>query len=156
MAQNESPCWLQFVGALGQIVTWILVIVGWVVVNRQHNQRETRKELRAQLDKVRDTVFKIEGLSETYHTDESPSGSDAKQIKILIQRVGAAIDRLMLLESREAQKRIIALRQAITLHNFDTRVHKAQGQSSEIIANINSSVDALLNDLESKFQTRFF
>lgn len=41
------------------ILTIITVIIGWMVVSKQHNNRETRKEIRQFLDK---TILLIESL----------------------------------------------------------------------------------------------
>jgi len=37
---------------LTQIITWLLIMGGWWIVNRQNNWREKRKEIRAILNQL--------------------------------------------------------------------------------------------------------
>ncbi|MHB8580511.1 MAG: hypothetical protein ACYDA4_11720 [Ignavibacteriaceae bacterium] len=155
MAQSVPPNWTQVVGAFGQFVTWILVIVGWVVVNRQHDRRETRKEIRARLNELRDDLCKLEHLAEKYHIWPNHQESSARRIKVLLKRIGDGVDQIRLLNRQVHDARLVALRQAITYRNFDTESHRSQDLSGPLIAGINASVDELINALESGFRTRF-
>lgn len=155
MAQSVPPNWTQVVGAFGQFVTWILVIAGWVVVNGQHNQRETRKELRARLDELRSELCRLEQCAETYHTCPYHQEPVARKIKVLLQRISDGIDQVGILNRQVHDVRLIALRRSVTYHNFDTKSHVAQDLSGPLIAEINASVDELIKALESGFRTRF-
>ena len=154
MEQNVAPNWTHVVSAVGQLVTWSLVVVGWLVINRQHNRREARKETRAQLDDLRDALVELERNAEDYHTASAHSETDARRIKVQLQRATYVVDRLGLLNRQERDVRIIALRRAITFKNFDTNGHAAQELSGELVAGINAAVDDLVNALESAFRLR--
>lgn len=154
MEPNTEINWNQVISAIGQLGTWALVIAGWLVINRQHNRREARKEIRAQLDALRDALIELEQASETYHSAQSRSEADARRIKVLLQRVVYVVDRLNLLNRQERDIRVIALRRAITIQNFDTKDHIAQELSGELIAGINATVDDLVNALELAFRAR--
>lgn len=154
MAQND-PNWTQVVGAIGQFVTWLLVVVGWCIVNTQHNQRETRKEIRDRVEELRKSVHLLEIISEEYHMAQAHSEEKAKEIKISLMRIKYAIDHIGFNNCNIIDTGFIGLRRAITLNNFDTKRHEAQSLSGELIANINAYVDTLMNLVESEFRSRF-
>jgi len=56
-----------------QIVTWLLVIAGWLLVNHQNNIREKRKEIRTILDKIQSLLDEIEIQAVNYHTARNPA-----------------------------------------------------------------------------------
>lgn len=154
MEPNEAPIWTHVVSALGQVVTWSLVVAGWLVINRQHNRREARKETRAQLDELREALAELEQNAESYHSAANHSERDARRIKVQLQRATYAVDRLGLLNCQERDVRVIALRRAITFENFDTKDHIVQELSGELVAGINAAVDDMVNALEGAFRER--
>lgn len=155
MAQSGPTDYSQLVSTIGQLVTWALVICGWLVVNWQHNKREARKELRAQLDKLRTTLSELEGQAEQYHTAPEHSEAEARRVKVMLQRLVYSLDHLNLLNNLAREMKVIALRRAITYRNFDTPKHSAQAIGGELIAGINAAVDDLVNALEERFRSRF-
>jgi Mg2+ and Co2+ transporter CorA len=155
MAQNIQFDISHIISAIGQVVTWILVIIGWTVINRQHNVRESRKEMRAQLDILRKSVLQVETRAENYHIAEKHSDEEARKIKVELTRVANIVDRLQLLNQHEQEHRIIKLRKSITLNNFDSHEHKQLSLDSNLIAKINSAVDDLINSLEQSYKQRY-
>lgn len=154
MEPNAAPNWGLWISAIGQFVTWCLVIAGWLVINRQHNRREARKETRAQLDELRIALVELEQSAENYHLAASHSEEHARKIKVQLQRAIYVIDRLGILNRLVRDVRVIALRRAITFRNFDSKDHVAQELSGELVARINATVDELINALELAYRTR--
>lgn len=154
MAQNTSN-WAVVISAVGQLITWVLVVVSWAVVNRQHNRRETRKELRAQLDQLKESLSSLEQIAEQYHSGASHDEGTARRIKLLLQRITNGVDQLGLLDDLTRQVKIISLRRAITYRNFDSSAYRPEPLTGELIASINASVDELVSVMETSFRTMF-
>ena len=137
-----------------QIVTWLIVISGWWLVNRQNNIREKRKEIRALIDKVLFLIDEIEQQAIHYHTKAEMSDEIAFQLKRgLHQKLR---DKLKILNLREintdsCSQPLKELRQAITLKNFDTTSFAQQNLSSNIITNIWFARDKLSQEVEKCF-----
>ena len=60
--------------------TLVTVIVGWIVVNWQNNNREERKEVRSSLSDVHEEITKLEDIAIEYHTAESRSKTNEREI----------------------------------------------------------------------------
>src|SRR4051794_25377630 len=108
---------------LGQLVTWLLVVIGWYFVNRTNNQRETRKELRSAIDEFQMFLDQIETNAVRYHTSDTADVEVAMTLKRdLHRRLPARINRLEArgLEIKDLGKTVVELRKAVTLENFDS------------------------------------
>jgi hypothetical protein len=149
MADCKEP------SAWGDVVTWLLVIVGWLVVNWQSNLRETRKEIRERIDCLRDDILKLEDLSTRHHTVDNDPVRRA-EIKRLIAAVAASAkmigDAGLSIEKRS--QLIRDLRQAITLRNFDEE-YAPVPVTDPIVIDIGASVAALLRATETAYSQRY-
>jgi hypothetical protein len=63
MSDSLAP----YVQAVGQLITWVLVIAGWYWVSRSNDRRETRKELRSLIDGTRSLIGAIESTAYEYY-----------------------------------------------------------------------------------------
>jgi hypothetical protein len=104
----------------GDIISWIVIFVGWYIVNRQNNNRETRKEVRASMLSLYRHLDEIEIDAIAYHTGDGDPLL-ARKIKRDIDQIPARIA----LAQRGSMKcrysmYLIQFRQAITLNNFDS------------------------------------
>lgn len=76
-------------------VAWLLVLLGWLVVNHQNNLRESRKELRASLDNIVKDIDALKELSLKYFTTRhKDSYETAFRIKAELARLIRTIERL--------------------------------------------------------------
>lgn len=141
--------------SVAQIVSWLLIISGWLVINRQHNQREDRKELRTQLDKLIALLISLEGDAISYHLANEIESSSARNIKVKLKRVSHSVRHLSLGKVTDVNRRVISLRRAITLENFDTVHHTPQDPRSDLVDAINHSLDELVNYLEDAFRQKY-
>ena len=137
-----------------QWIPWAIIIIGWFVINAQHNKRELRKELRSSLDDIRNRVVDLENLAVLYHTDENNHDLSTK-IKVLIERIGYDIETNQLLPSSVSNERIIHLRQAITMKNFETKSYHEQSQHSDIVRHIHWHSSQLIQSLEYHFRVKY-
>lgn len=141
-----------------QIVTWIIVVLGWCYVNQQNNLREKRKEIRALIDGVQAQLNDIEKLAIEYHTNAEVSENLAFELKRNLNR--KLLINFQILESRgfkigECNTNRKQLRKAITLRNFDTGNFELQTVSSEIIKDIWLAKDELSHEIERCFSQEY-
>jgi hypothetical protein len=141
-----------------QMGTWLVIILGWSIVNRQNNQREKRKEVRTLIDKVQELLNKIEIDAISYHTQVSNTEELAFQLKRNLNQT--LRDKLEILEIRQidvshCRNLHKELRKAVTLNNFDTANFQAQILSSSIIRGISLTKDRLSQELEKRFAQQY-
>lgn len=137
------------------IVTWILVIVGWLVVNQQNNQRETRKEIRNRVDDMRVEVLMLEELAFKHHTEANDAGRRAD----IRRRIAALSTRVRTLSEAGLNVAAIwplvaAVRTSITLDNFDDDYVQLSA-NNQILTTIGSDIAALLKESEVAYSARY-
>ncbi|MCX7091894.1 MAG: hypothetical protein NTY50_00365 [Methylobacter sp.] len=140
-----------------QIVTWLLVISGWLLVNHQNNVREKRKEIRTILDKTQSFLDEVEIEAIKYHTSQESSDLAFQLKRSLNQKLRNRLDILALrnLNIEKCYPHLKKLRQAVTLENFDTSSFKPQNLEDDVIKNIWLAKDKLSQELEKSFATRY-
>ncbi len=140
-----------------QIVTWLLVISGWWLVNRQNNIREKRKEIRSILDKIQSLLDEIEIQAVQYHTSQESSDLAFQLKRGLNQKLRNRLDILKLrnLDVKKCYPLLKQFRQAVTLINFDTSNFKPQNLSDDLIKNIWLAKDKLSQELEQIFSSHY-
>lgn len=141
-----------------QVVTWGLVIAGWLFVDRKNNEREKRKEIRALVDKTQSMLDQIEEGAVRYHTQ----GHDdhlARSIKVCLYRKlpdALKIANLRGIMIEDQDRRIIDLRQAITLHNFDSaNRYTPLSLNESTILSIGEYKDILSSALEVAYHKQY-
>lgn len=140
-----------------QTVTWMLVIAGWWLVNRQNNIREKRKEIRTLIDKLQVYLDDVETLAIKYHTNQESSDLAFELKRSLNQKLRSKLDILKLrtLDVNKCYPLLKQFRQAVTLNNFDTSSFKPQSMSDTIVTNIWLAKDKLSQELEKSFATKY-
>lgn len=139
----------------GSVVSWLIVLVGWVVVNRQHNNRETRKEVRASLLDLYGHLDEIEDDAFEYHTQDGDPLL-GRQLKRDIDQIYMRI-RLSLRGPMTCSyaPQLAAFRQSVTLQNFDTANFVAKDPSDSFFDEIFRSKRALINRLETAYNNAY-
>jgi hypothetical protein len=139
----------------GQIATWILIVAGWYVVDRQLHKRERRREIRAQIDKCESLLQNLEEIAKSYHCEPIHSPQLASEILTLIQRILRKISYLKLLTTHEYNQNAKAIRRAITLNNFDSTTHAAAALDSQLMNDIGIAIDNAHLALETAFHEKY-
>lgn len=137
---------------IGQIVTWIVVALGWFVIDRQNNKRELRKEHRALVTQLTDDLDNIASTSIEFHKSKKFNSSESKKIKLGIQRIANNINRNLLVTD---SKKIFYFRRSITGTNFDPGVFQQQNEASQILTDILEYKDELVEELEDTFCKKY-
>jgi len=128
------------------------VIFGWWVVNRQHNKREERKEVRAALNALYELLNQIEADAFDYHTSEvanlSLSRKIKRQLSQIYTRVNLAFQNVV---ECNCARDVTTFRQAVTLQNFDDANHKALEPSDPLFDSITAAKERLVAKVEQAF-----
>ena len=140
-----------------QVVTWLLVILGWWLVNRQNNIREKRKEIRAFIDKLQNSLDELESHAIKYHTSEKSDDLAFSLKRSLNKKIP---NKIALLKSRNLDMNkcypyMKQLRQAITLENFDTANFHPRDISDDLLKKIWLSKENLSHEIEMVFSKKY-
>lgn len=137
------------------IVTWFLVILGWIIVNRLNASREKNKDLRELIESIRSETVDIERLGIAYHSTQSQKFETTEHD--IIVRIDRVLSRLDYIEPKFCQHELIEFKKAITLSNFQAGSSNRQRYDigSEFINNIRGTSKDLCSALERKFHSLY-
>lgn len=139
-----------------QIITWIVIIIGWFIVNSQHNKRELRKERRAQIDTFNEKIDQLEKKAVSYHTHAEHNELLARDIKRNFDEIRKFSLRIKLLDIKVVNRLIINLRRSITFKNFDNGInHKQESENGELVAGIYNACDTFIESMEASFHDKY-
>lgn len=135
-------------------VTWILVVVGWVIVNWQNNRREDRKEVRAALTKICLDIGELEKDGITFHTSRTQNYNLASKILLAQAKLSEHLSHLRIRRSSYFSE-LTAFTDAISLENFHDSKFVRQAISSPLVDNIRDTATELEAVLEAEFSNLF-
>jgi hypothetical protein len=132
------------------LVTWFLVIAGWVVVHRKTLDRERRKEKREITDAAVKKLAVLEADAIGFHRADEFDEDRREILQWETARIIRSLGRSPLSELGIAPVLLKNLRQSITLENFDRRDFSPQPAHGKIVYDIRSAVDELISKIEEK------
>ncbi len=141
-------------------VTWVIVIIGWFIVNHQHNARIKRNEIRTLVDDIQQLLKDIENNAIQYHTQADRTHAERLSFLLKQQLNTGLTDKLGLLNELginleqcwPIQKE---LRKAITLNNFDSDHFRQQSYSSNIVMETALYKNQLSREIERAFSQKY-
>ena len=149
-----APSFFATVAPLG---SWVLVIVGWIVVNHGNNKREARKEMKAAVEAIIARSEKISDLAYDYFTaPPSPSNSRlAATIRSELKTLATELTNLRKASDKKicAEHALICLRQSVTSGKFDSADREPEDLDAEVFAEIDEAVMTLHRRLTTCFTT---
>ena len=137
------------------VITWGLIAVGWLIINWQNNYRETRKERRAILDRLRNELSQLESKAIKLHTSAQLDQQLLIEVTRQIKRIWPQIEILGATKINNIKYLTYNLRRAITLHNTDISTFAKQHPGSSLLINISDAIDTLINALELDFTNKY-
>ncbi len=139
-------------------VSWLLVICGWLVVSRDHNKREVRKEVRAQIGKIQELTDRLEALAFKYWTTppDTESGRIAADLKRDLQRLARQLTRLAKsCQSVSVQGELIEFRRAITGGDFESKTRTSLSTDAGRLYEIWGCAQDLIEKIETGFAEKY-
>lgn len=158
MAQDgDITLYSALVKAASQIVTWLLVVVGWIVVSDQQYHRELIKARREKLDDLRKKLRELEDSARKFHTT---TYDQPLMQSILRMSQGISLELSLLRNERVVGlgtiEDMVKLRQSITAGNFDESSH-TDAPDASVLASIDEAyrtLDQQLATTASVIQTK--
>ena len=137
---------------LFQITTWIIIIIGWVVVHWLTLKRETRKEVREGIDAFLKLLQNIEAKAISFHRADEYKGDIARALRFDIQRAIAGLDRQLFSKFTIPSSLRVGLRKAVTLTNFERGSFAPVLPDSQILNEICHAVDDIEQQIEKEYE----
>ena len=138
-----------------QIITWVLIIVGWVTVHSLTLTRERQKEIRELKSKLVKQILDVETRSISFHQASNYSRDESRSLVAEIERVSSAIARKPLSSLAIEPKVVTEFRRSITLKNFDQSIFSSQSADSRLLNDISLCTETLTNALEEAYGNRY-
>jgi hypothetical protein len=137
------------------VLSIFVLVVGWVVVNGQHNQREDRKESRALSDRAKAATLDIARVALRYHcegafelTSQIKWDLDALELELsLFPNYGTRGGPLI--------SRYVAFVDAVTGGHFESANYQSLPRDAPEVAAILRTRNYLLTEIERQFRAYF-
>ncbi len=145
--------------AAAQVLTWVLVIGGWIYTNNTHNARESRKELRSLLDKLQRDLDALVDLAQAYYQMDVDAGRKKEaEMLVRLNRLLNALDHLsfryLAMKSDNLDRTLKGLMDQLTGGTFQTADRiKAEANDPRMLSIAHAGLE-VHGELESLF-TRF-
>lgn len=136
---------------LSQAGTLLLVMIGWAATHLLSEARERRKEVRARLDRVFQTLHELRVAAEHFHCAETFDRLQAQRLRTDIHSFQRMMTRIAILNVDDLAPFILGVRRGITLKNFEPSNFVHQGPDSEILRDIVDAIAELEDELESQY-----
>lgn len=152
MPSPAEPGWS---ASIPWIVAAIVAAIGWTLTHLLSEARERRKEVRAQIDKLFEQLYKIEQDARSFHCAPSYDPAKAGDIDSKIQILERSMNRVQIFAIDDLVPYIIRLRRSITLKNFDLSAFVPQTQYSDILQDVFSASQDIEDELERQYRKRY-
>jgi hypothetical protein len=141
--------------ALSPLGSWVIVILGWLVVAKDHAKRERRKEVRALIDRAVTRIRACEEKALEYWQlpdSEAKANALAVSIKALCQTLGSELVILQReCDSEDFGPRLINFRRASMGEDFEVAVRQQCSPGSTKLASITDASCELVEIMELSF-----
>lgn len=138
-----------------QVITWGLIVVGWVTVHYLTLTRERQKEIRELKSKLVERILEIENRSIAFHQASGHNQDEARSLVAEIERVSSAIARKPLSVLAIKPRAVTQFRRSITLKNFDQSAFNTQSANSRLLNDISLRTEGLTDALEEAYANRY-
>jgi hypothetical protein len=141
----------------GQLITWLLVFAGWVVVHWMSVRRARRQEKLAMLGAIEKRIVALRVAAVAYYTSQPAEADKASETHFKLE-VKSIIRNIKLLGKKRhsdpynVEGDIISLRQALTGGDFEVGVRKVFAPDDEKIQEIWGCADDLIASLQAAFE----
>lgn len=154
---NPPPEWIYWlVGA--QCLTWLIAVGSWFWADYSNNQREKRKETRALIDALVESIDALRDKAITYYTTEV--GDQSKkletEIKIGFQRISFAADVASKRLKLDVLDQLSNFMGAVTGQQFETKNRKPLPFDHVNLIGMAYEADKLVVMFEKKFGEVFY
>jgi len=150
------PRLLDYAPLIGPAIGWLVLIAGWFVVSLGNDKRETRKEMRALLNVIHDTVAKLECQAYLYY---QKAHEESREIGMNIRRdfgrLGDMVATLKKAVSFDVNAELVAFRQKVTGGDFESAARQSRVPTDYFFPEVSAAALALTGKLEEVFYSKY-
>lgn len=126
------------------IVTWVLIFLGWAAVHKATLIRDRRKEKREISMQMCKDISELQSAAIDFHTAPHFDARKSTDLAQQVERIIIRLQKLPLSELDIPLTRLITLRRKITKSNIDLSDFQSQTVGSPIIFDIRNAVTDLI------------
>ena len=158
---NNDPAWANWLVLLAQVhgpaIGWAVLFGGWYFLSRDNDRRERRKEVRALLNEIRNSILSVEDQAyEYYNTHAQASQKLARKIKRDLKHLAGMITTLKNLNPNfDLDNLFNQYRQNLTGHDFESAARTERSPNDALFAEISESAVQLTSAMETMFQKSY-
>ncbi len=138
------------------IVTWLIVLGGWIVVHSATLARERRKEKRDAANTLIEAIKAVEQFAVCFHTAEKYDSSASDALIWRVSRLIRILQRPPLKAMDIPLNLMVRFRKGITLKNIDPSSFTTQTYHSDLIRDIRNATDEMIESIEAARDVCFF
>ena len=151
--------WTTMSKDLEQLVTWILIIGGWMFVRRDNNRREDRHELRSMIDSLTEDITSLEQKAIEYYVNDASDETGKEKVERLQMEILRDQDvlefRIKHLKRTTGQFQTLdgprLFRNAVTGGDFEESIRKKRPYTDAKLGSISLYSKALIEELEAEY-----
>lgn len=158
---SSDPGWATWVAPVaqvfGQVISWLVIVIGWRFISRDNDRRERRKEVRALLTEIRSAILSVE--AEAYEYWGMPAtGSEkvARKIKRDLKHLAGMVTTLKGLNPKfDLDNLLNKYRQDLTGSDFEGLVRPARPSNDGLFVEISQSAVELTSAMNEFFRQSY-
>jgi len=136
-------------------IPWIVAAAGWAFTHFLSEARERRKEVRSQIDKLYEQLYKIEQDARAFHCGATYDSTKSGEVSSKIQILERSMARVPIFVMDRFTSYIIRLRRAVTMKNFDRSDFEQQPQESDILQDIFFASQEIEDEMERQYRDNY-
>lgn len=136
---------------VSSLITWLIVAVGWYIVNNQNNNRETRKEHYQEIGKLIELIQQTENLATSFHTSDEFDPKNNAQIIRNLNKISLLLSGIHYLKAIH----LAPFRKSITFKNFEKSQFKKYDALAPELLEIMSESDELTKTIKQLYQQHY-
>ena len=141
---------------LSNVVTWLLVILGWVLVHYLTTVRERRKDIGEAVAGLVDRIYELEDDAIKFHKAESFDHFAARDIVTEVSRVSMDLVTAPFSALRIRPDLMKQVRRSMTLQNFEEARFKSLPANNQVIGKIGAAADDLARAVRGQYHDRYY
>lgn len=148
-------CVIDLIKNYPNLINVFAIIIGWWIINRQNNRRETRKEVRTSINDIQAMVSGIERSALNFHSSVYNEENKSRLIfDFRVMSVRAELTTSVL--GVDLNQQITDLRHSIMTTNWDKGEFKPVDVSDDLLKTISLKSHELSDELEKVFFDQYY
>ncbi len=143
--------------AFEPVISWVLIIGGWLFARNDNNKRENRHELRGTIDAITVDIHALEQKAHGYYTTDVDPNTPSLQVEIKRDQdaLAARIVQLRTKSYYQDIPKISAFQTALTGGDFEQANRQKRPASDRKMMEISLAAKELSDELEAEYRKMY-